>query len=67
MEQKQINLENLYEIMQRVEKEIVEIKEEIKNKEIYWDWDDVKVLADEDLLGECWLSKEDEKAFAYLQ
>ena len=31
------------------------------------DWEDRSYLADEKLLSESWLSKEDEKAFAYLQ
>ena len=31
------------------------------------DWENPKFLADEGLLAESWLSKEDEKAFAYLQ
>lgn len=31
------------------------------------DWDNSKFLADERLLAESWLSKEDEKAFSYLQ
>lgn len=31
------------------------------------DWEDFKFLGDERLLSESWLSKEDEKAFSYLQ
>ena len=31
------------------------------------DWDSLEFLGDEKLLAESWLSKEDEKAFEYLQ
>ena len=31
------------------------------------DWDNARFLGDEKLLSESWASKEDEKAFAYLQ
>ena len=31
------------------------------------DWDNSKFLADEELLSESWLSKEDDEAFSYLQ
>ena len=31
------------------------------------DWENARFLGDEKLLSENWLSKEDEKAFAYLQ
>ena len=31
------------------------------------DWENARFLADEKLLSESWLSKEDEEAFAYLQ
>jgi len=31
------------------------------------DWDNAKILGDEKLLSESWLSEEDEEAFAYLQ
>jgi predicted CopG family antitoxin len=31
------------------------------------DWENSEYLADEELLSESWLSKKDEKAFAYLQ
>ena len=31
------------------------------------DWENARFLGDEKLLSESWLSKEDEKAFAYLQ
>jgi len=40
--------------------------EELQTIEID-DWNTSKFLADENLLAESWLSKEDEKAFAYLQ
>jgi AbrB family looped-hinge helix DNA binding protein len=38
-----------------------------KQESFVSDWDDVRVLADEKLLAEDWLSPEDEEAFAYLQ
>ena len=31
------------------------------------DWENARFLGDEKLLSECWASKEDEEAFAYLQ
>jgi len=40
--------------------------EELQKIEIN-DWDTLEFLGDENLLAESWLSKEDEKAFAYLQ
>lgn len=40
--------------------------EELQKIEID-DWDALEFLGDEKLLAESWLSKEDEKAFAYLQ
>ena len=40
--------------------------EELQKIEIN-DWDTLEFLGDENLLAESWLSKEDEKAFEYLQ
>ncbi len=40
--------------------------EELQKIEID-DWDTLEFLGDEKLLAESWLSKEDEKAFEYLQ
>ena len=40
--------------------------EELQKIEID-DWDTSEFLGDEKLLAECWNSKEDEKAFEYLQ
>jgi len=40
--------------------------EELQKIEIN-DWDTSEFLGDEKLLAESWLSKEDEKAFEYLQ
>jgi predicted CopG family antitoxin len=51
------------EFVRKVIKQRVEEMEKISMS----DWEETKFLADEKLLAESWLSKEDEKAFAYLQ
>ena len=57
-----IELKNLEKALKR--KGIISTTELIENKEIIWDWPtQVKVWADEDLLGEDWLSQEDEEAW----
>jgi len=69
MESKQITpfevyreLKNLERALQR--KGVISAVELSENKEIIFDWPmQVKVLADEDLLGEDWLSQEDEEAW----
>ena len=69
MESKQITsfevyreLKNLEKALQR--KGVISALEISENKEIIWDWSEqVTVLADEDLLGEDWLSQEDEEAW----
>lgn len=69
MENKQITpfdiymeLKNLEKALQR--KGIISTTELTENKEIIWDWPvQVKVWADEDILGEDWLSQEDEEAW----
>ena len=69
MENKQITpfeiymeLKNLEKALQR--KGLISAIELSENKEIIWDWPmQVKVWADEDLLGEDWLSQEDEEAW----
>lgn len=45
-----------------IEKRVKEIEELDKE-----DWDNARFLGDEKILAESWVSKEDEKAFAYLQ
>jgi predicted CopG family antitoxin len=45
-----------------IEKRVNEIEELDKE-----DWDNARFLGDEKLLCESWASKEDEKAFEYLQ
>ena len=68
MENKQITpfeiymeLKNLEKALQR--KGIISTTELTENKGIIWDWPmKVKVWDDEDLLGEDWLSQEDEEA-----
>jgi len=69
MENKQITpieiymeLKNLEKVLQR--KGIISAVELTENKEVIWDWpEQIKVWADEDLLGEDWLSQEDEEAW----
>lgn len=43
------------------------IEKRINELEKINDWNNPKFLADEGLLAESWLSKEDEEAFSYLQ
>jgi len=69
MENKQITLINLYAELKNLEralekKGIINQIEISENNEIIWDWpENVQFLADEDLLGKDWLSKEDEEAW----
>lgn len=51
------------EFVRKIIKQRVEEMEKISIN----DWEETKFLADEKLLAESWLSKEDEEAFAYLQ
>ena len=69
MKNKQITLINLYAELKNLERALekkgvinqIEISE---NNELIWDWpENVQFLADEDLLGKDWLSKEDEEAW----
>ena len=69
MENKQITLINLYAELKNLEralekKGIINQIEISENNELIWDWpENVQFLADEDLLGKDWLSKEDEEAW----
>ena len=55
-------LKNLEKVLQK--KGVISQLELTENKEIIWDWSmQVKVLADEQLLSEDWLSQEDEEAW----
>ena len=57
-----IELKNLEKVLQR--KGVISQIELSENKEIIWDWPNkTQVWADEDLLGEDWLSPEDEEAW----
>ena len=69
MENKQITLREIYSELKNLEKALqkkgvisqIEITE---NKEMIWDWPNkIEFLADEQLLGEDWLSQEDEEAW----
>ena len=69
MENKQITPLEIYAELKNLEKAlqkkgIINSIELSENNEIIWDWPaQVKVLADEDLLGKDWLSQEDEEAW----
>ena len=70
MENKQITLREVYTQLKNLEqilknKGIInEISSSEKESEIIWDWPEkVPIFADEKLLGEDWLSKEDEEAW----
>ena len=55
-------LKNLKRALQR--KGIISDIELSESKELIWDWPTrAKILADEELLGEDWLSQEDEEAW----
>ena len=55
-------LKNLEKALQR--KGIISTKELTENREIIWDWPSkIMMLADEELLGEDWNSKEDNEAW----
>ena len=57
-----IELKNLEKALQK--KGVISAVELSENKEIIWDWPtQVQILADEKLLGEDWLSQEDEEAW----
>ena len=50
-------------IVNKIIKELIK-QHKLNKQEIIWDWpNQVQVLADEELLKEDWLSKEDEKAW----
>lgn len=66
MEQKKITLEEIYHAIKNLQREVSLIRGNAEENKIT-NWEDVKFLADEKSLGETWLSKEDEEAFAYLQ
>ena len=69
MENKQITLRDIYVELKNLEKAlqnkgVISQLEISGNKEVIWDWpQEVQVLADENLLGKDWLSKEDEEAW----
>ncbi len=69
MENKQITPYEIYIELKNLEKAlqnkgIISSRELSENKEIIWDWPvQIKILADEKLLGEDWLSQEDEEAW----
>lgn len=68
MEQKQVDLNEIYKIIKKMQSELIEIKERLNKQHLdIDDWVDIKFLADEKSLSGGWLSKEDEEAFAYLQ
>ncbi len=57
-----VELKNLEKALQR--KGIISAVELSESKETIWDWpEQIKILADEDLLAEDWLSPEDEEAW----
>lgn len=57
-----VELKNLEKALQR--KGIISAIELSENKETIWDWPaQIEILADEELLGEDWLSQEDEEAW----
>lgn len=62
MEQKQISLELLAKRLNELEVEVRKLKQQ-KEEDIDWDWSDVKVFADERLLGKAWLSSEEDEAW----
>jgi len=51
------------EFVRKIIKQRVDELEELEKD----DWENARFLGDEKLLSETWASKEDEKAFAYLQ
>ena len=69
MENKQITPIEIYMELKKLEKAlqnkgVISSTELLENKEIIWDWPvQINVLADEALLGEDWLSQEDEEAW----
>ena len=69
MENKQITTLEIYIELKNLEKALqkkgtISAIELSENKEIIWDWPaQVKIMADENLLGEDWLSQEDEEAW----
>lgn len=65
MEQTHISLELLAKRLYQLEAEVKKLKQQKEDKTLS-DWGDVKVLADEDLLAEAWLSPEDEEAWKNL-
>ena len=67
---RQITLQAIYTAVERLERELREVKtrlESVRSDGEAYDWDGAVALADESLLGEAWLSEEDEHAFTYLQ
>ena len=73
MENEQITLGKIYAELKNLEKAlqkkgVISQLEFSENKEIIWDWPTrIETLADEDLLGEDWLSQEDEETWKDLQ
>ncbi len=70
MEIKQITLREVYTQLKNLEQElknkgiINEISSSEKENNIIWDWpENIPIFADEKLLGEDWLSREDEEAW----
>ena len=69
MGNEQITLDRIYSELRNLEialqnKGIISQKKLSENEETIWDWpEQITVLADEKLLGEDWLSQEDEIAW----
>ncbi len=67
--EKQITIKDIYGELKNLEKALqnkgIISQAELENKnEAIWDWpDNMTMLADEQLLGEDWLSPEDEEAW----
>lgn len=60
------DIQALREDMLKLRRDIDLLKQIVIEKDLSA-WEEEDVLADESLLAEGWLSKEDEEAFAYLQ
>jgi len=69
MEEKQVNILKVYSELKNLEialqkKGIISQTDLSENKELIWDWpENIKFLADEELLKKDWLSQEDEIAW----
>lgn len=67
MENKQITINELYEVIRKIELELNKINEKLDKQKVAFEWEELKFVGDENLIAENWLSEEDEKAFSYLQ